>query len=53
MHLGGVMELEITKQEAWKILDAVKAYSKDYTLTKSVDKTFGSIIEKLKKVVQE
>ena len=47
------MELEISKQEAWKILDAVKAYSKDYTLTDTVNKTFDSIIKKLKKVVQD
>jgi hypothetical protein len=47
------MELEITKQEAWKILDAIKAYSKDYKLTSTVNKTFDNITKKLTTVVKD
>lgn len=47
------MIVDITKQEAWKILDAIKAYMKDYTLTGPVHKTFDSITIKLKEVVKE
>lgn len=44
------MKVDITKQEAWKILDAIKAYSKDYTVSGSVDKLFNNIIKKLLEV---
>lgn len=47
------MQIDITKQEAWKILDAIKAYTKDYTVTGAVNKTFQNIVAKLQKVKDE
>lgn len=47
------MQIEITKQEAWKILDAIQAYTKDYTVTGAVSKTFSNIVSKLQKVTNE
>lgn len=47
------MQVEINKQEAWKLLDAVKAYTKDYTVTGAVEKTFSNISKKLKKVIND
>ena len=47
------MEIDITKQEAWKLIDAIQAYMKDYTVTGAVHKTFDNITKKLKEVVKE
>ena len=47
------MQIDITKQEAWKLIDAISAYMKDYTVTGPVNKTFDSITKKLKQVVKE
>jgi len=47
------MEIDISKQEAWKLLDALVAYKKDYTLTGSVNKIFDNITKKLKEIVKE
>jgi hypothetical protein len=47
------MEIDITKQEAWKLMDAISAYMKDYTVTGPVSKTFDAITKKLKKVVKD
>lgn len=47
------MEIDITKQEAWKLMDALIAYKKDYTVTKPVIKIFDTITKKLKGVLQE
>lgn len=47
------MQIEINKQEAWKLLDALVAYKKDYTLTEPVNKIFDSITKKLKLIVKE
>lgn len=47
------MEIDITKQEAWKLMDAVSSYLKDYTLTEQANKTFDAITKKLKKIVKE
>lgn len=47
------MQIELSKQEAWKILDAITAYTKDYTVTGAVNKTFNNVISKLKKVVND
>lgn len=44
------MQVEISKQEAWKILDAITAYTKDYTVTGAVNKTFSNIIKKLETI---
>jgi hypothetical protein len=47
------MQIDISKQEAWKLIDAIKAYMKDYTVTGPVHKTFDSITKKLKGVIKE
>ena len=47
------MQIEISRQEAWKLIDAVNAYLKDYTLTGAVHKTFDTSTKKLKEVVKE
>lgn len=47
------MNIEITKQEAWKILDAVEAYKKDYSLTAPVTKMFVNITKKLKEIIND
>lgn len=45
------MEVEISKQEAHKILDAIKAYSNNYVVTGAVNKTFDNIKKKLSVVI--
>lgn len=47
------MNIEITKQEAWKLLDAIEAYKKDYSLTAPVTKMFTNIAKKLKDIVSD
>ncbi len=47
------MQIDISKQEAWKLLDAIKAYSKDYSLTGPVTKTFHNLTKKLEQVTKE
>jgi hypothetical protein len=47
------MQVEITKQEAWKLMDALDAYKKDYTLTGPVNKIFDNITKKLKMVLKD
>jgi hypothetical protein len=47
------MQIDINKQEAWKILDALVAYKNDYTVTKPVTKIFDNITKKLKEIVEE
>jgi len=47
------MEIEISKQEAWKLLDALVAYKKDYTLTAPVSKIFENVTKKLKDIIKE
>jgi hypothetical protein len=44
------MQIDITKQEAWKLIDAIKAYMKDYTVAGPVHKIFDNVTKKLKKV---
>lgn len=43
--------VNLTNNEIWKILDAIKSYQKDYVVTGAVEKTFNNIISKLEKVV--
>lgn len=47
------MQIEITKQEAWKLLDAIKSYTKDYSVSGAVSKTFSNIVKKLEKITQD
>ena len=42
------MTLNLTKNEMWKIIDAVTAYQKDYAVSAVVQKTLNGIKEKLK-----
>jgi hypothetical protein len=44
------MQIEISKQEAWKLLDAIKTYSKDYAVNGAVQKTFTNLIKKLETI---
>jgi len=45
------MQVDITKTEAWRILDALQAYKQDYELTVAALKTVRTAERKLKKVV--
>jgi hypothetical protein len=47
------MLVDITKQEAWKILDAIQSYSKDYTVSGAVSKTFDNVTKKLKNIIND
>lgn len=37
----------------WKILDAIKAYGKDYAVTGAVEKTLKNIESKFNKILKE
>lgn len=43
--------VNLTNNEIWKILDAIKVYQKDYAVNGAVQKTFSNIIFKLEKIV--
>lgn len=43
--------INLTNNEIWKILDAIKVYQKDYAVNGAVQKTFSNIVSKLEKVV--
>lgn len=45
------MQIEISKQEAWKLLDAINSYTKNYTVTGAVQKTFTNLTKKLQGVI--
>lgn len=45
------MNIDITKQEAWRILDAIIVYKNDYELSAPVKGTIKSIEKKMKKIV--
>ena len=47
------MQVELSPNEMWKILDAVVAYKKDYSVTASVSKTISNIETKLKQCLKE
>jgi hypothetical protein len=47
------MNIDLTKNEAWKILDALASYKKDYALSGAVIKTIDSAIKKLKDFIDE
>jgi hypothetical protein len=47
------MNIDISKNEAWKIIDAIQAYKKDYALTAPVIKTIENITKKLKEITNE
>lgn len=45
------MQIDINKQEAWKILDALQSYKNDYEVSVSVIKTIKNLEKKLKKII--
>jgi hypothetical protein len=46
------MNVELSNSEIWKILDAIKAYQKDYAVSGAVSKTFSNIEKKLKGAIK-
>lgn len=42
------MQVELSPNEMWKILDAIVAYKKDYAVTAPVTKTLSAVESKLK-----
>lgn len=47
------MNIDISKNEAWKILDAIQAYKKDYALAAPVIKIIDTLKKKLKAITDE
>jgi len=45
--------INLTKNEMWKILDAINAYQKDYAVSGVVQKTLENISKKLKDSINE
>ena len=45
--------IDINKNEAWKILDALASYKKDYELSVPVIKIIDSAIKKIRDFVNE
>tara|TARA_Y100000004_G_C8699941_1_gene321192 strand:+ start:159 stop:305 length:147 start_codon:yes stop_codon:yes gene_type:complete len=44
-------QVEVNKTEAWRILDALQVYKKDYELTEYALKNIRNVEKKLKKIV--
>lgn len=42
-----IVPINISKNEAWKLLDAIKSYQKDYALTGPTNKIFDNLVKKL------
>lgn len=47
------MNIDISKNEAWKIVDALQSYKKDYALTAPVVKMIDTLTKKLKGLISE
>ena len=47
------MIIEISTQEAWKIIDAIKAYPENYSVSDSVIKMFKKIEKDLQKSIKD
>lgn len=47
------VSIEFTNNELWKILDAIKSYTKDYAVSVAVHKTFSIIESKITKSLKE
>lgn len=45
------MTIELNKQEAWRLLDALECYQKDYSVSTASNNTIETVKKKLKKVV--
>jgi len=46
------MNVELNQQEAWKILDAITAYKKDYAVSAVVSKTLTNVEKRLKNALE-
>lgn len=46
------MQVDLTANEIWKILDAIKTYKKDYAVSVAVEKTFSNLEKKLKNAIE-
>jgi hypothetical protein len=46
-----IVSISISRNEAWKLLDAIKNYQKDYALTAPTNKLFDSLTKKLNSIV--
>lgn len=46
------MNIDISKNEAWKMIDAIESYRKNYALTGPVEKLLNNLIKKLKNIVE-
>jgi exonuclease VII small subunit len=47
------MNIDINKQEAWRLLDAIESYQKDYSVTAASTKSLDNVKKKLKQIVNE
>lgn len=47
------MQVELSPNEMWKILDAIVAYKKDYAVAAVVTKTLGGVEAKLKQCLKD
>jgi hypothetical protein len=50
---GILMQIDLTKAEAWRIMDAIVAYKEDYHVSKTVEKTIQNVEKKLKEALNE
>lgn len=50
---GVLMQIDLTKAEAWRIIDAIVAYKEDYHVSKTVQKTIANIEKKIKEALDE
>ena len=51
--MGGFVIIEISTQEAWKVIDAIKAYPENYSVSDSVIKMFKKIQKDLEKSIKD
>jgi hypothetical protein len=45
------MNIDLNKQEAWRLLDAIECYQKDYSVSVASNKNMETVKKKLKKIV--
>ena len=47
------MPIDINKNEAWKLLDAIKSYQQHYALTAPTVKILNNLEKKLNSIIKE